>query len=100
MTRGRTVGLLVLLPALLAELLNLTPLAYASPLAPGWVDGEYDETHQADVVVLIVSGSGTFALCPLATLIPTLSWIRSAPPLAQVTGASARRGLWGMRAGY
>ena len=53
-TPWRTVGLLVLLPALLAGLLNLTPLAYASPLDPGWVDGECDDAHQGDVVVLIV----------------------------------------------
>ncbi len=86
MTRWRTVGLLVLLPALLAGFLNFTPLAYASPLDPGWVDGECDDAHQGDVVVLIVSGAGTFALRPLETLIPTPSWVASTPPSAQLTG--------------
>jgi len=55
-------GLALLLVALV---LSLRALAYASPPDPTWIDGFYDDADYDDVVILITATPGT----PPATLV-------------------------------
>jgi len=59
-----TVPVLLLLSAV------LTPMAYASPPDPSWINGLYDGGDFDDVVVQITSGAGVIDLIPLAELRP------------------------------
>jgi len=67
----------VLALALLATLVVLGTLAYASPVDPSWVPGVYDDGDFDFVVDLITSGSGVVqpfgvdGLCPAAELVLT-----------------------------
>lgn len=53
---------LPILPVLLVAISAVTPLAYASPPDPSWVDGIYDGADFDDVVVFITSGAGVVEL--------------------------------------
>jgi hypothetical protein len=53
---------LALLPGLLLAITALSPLAYASPPDPSWVQGIYDDADFDDVVVFIASGAGVVEL--------------------------------------
>ncbi len=53
---------LAILPVLLLAITALTPLAYASPPDPSWVQGIYDGADFDDVVVFIASGAGVVEL--------------------------------------
>lgn len=57
---------LILLPPTAA----LTPLAYASPPDPAWIQGVYDAADYDDVVVLITSGAGVAELFLVMDLRP------------------------------
>ena len=48
---------LAILPVLLVAITALTPLAFASPPDPSWVQGIYDDADFDDVVVFIASGA-------------------------------------------
>jgi hypothetical protein len=67
----QTVPVLLLLSAV------LTPMAYASPPDPSWINGLYDGGDFDDVVVQITSGAGVIDLIPLAELrpLPSTPWI-------------------------
>jgi hypothetical protein len=49
---------LAILPVLLVAISAITPLAYASPPDPSWINGIYDDADFDDVVVFITSGAG------------------------------------------
>src|SRR5260370_33920438 len=49
---------------LLAALVTLTPLAYASPPDPTWGSGVFDDDENDDVAFLITSRSVAVAPCP------------------------------------
>src|ERR1700730_8585084 len=53
---------LSILPVLLVAICALTPLAFASPPDPSWVQGIYDDADFDDVVVFIASGAAVVAL--------------------------------------
>jgi hypothetical protein len=53
---------------LVALVLSLRALAYASPPDPTWIDGIYDDADYDDVVILITAAPGT----PPATLVRAL----------------------------
>ena len=75
------VALLLLLPVS-----GLTPLAYASPPDPSWIQGIYDDADYDDVVVLITSASAVTA--PVLVVD-----IRLLPPLAGFTSQRAEGAL-------
>lgn len=60
--------MLVLL--LLACLFSSTPLAYASPPDPTWVDGIFDDADGDDVVISISWAAWAVGLDPLAVVMP------------------------------
>jgi hypothetical protein len=62
--KTRVFGPLVLL-ALLPALVVLTPLAYASPPDPVWVEGFFDDDDHDDVVVVITSAGAALDQFPL-----------------------------------
>jgi len=53
---------LAILPVLLVAITALTPLAFASPPDPSWVQGIYDDADFDDVVVFIASGAAVVEL--------------------------------------
>jgi hypothetical protein len=53
---------LAILPVLLVAITVLTPLAFASPPDPSWVQGIYDDADFDDVVVFIASGAAVVEL--------------------------------------
>jgi hypothetical protein len=53
---------LAILPVLLVAITALTPLAFASPPDPSWVQGIYDGADFDDVVVIIASGAAVVEL--------------------------------------
>jgi len=61
-------------------LFGSTPLAYASPPDPTWIEGIYDAADGDDVIVSICSAQGAVALDPLARLMPVLPAVPSVPP--------------------
>ncbi len=61
-------GLLLLI--LLAAMVPLTPMAYASPPDPVWVKGFYDDADFDDVVVLITSSGAAVDPFPLDAVQP------------------------------
>ena len=62
--RSRVFGPLILL-ALVPALVVLTPLAYASPPDPVWVEGFFDDYDHDDVVVFITSAGAVVDAFPL-----------------------------------
>jgi hypothetical protein len=61
-------------------LFGSTPLAYASPPDPTWIEGIYDDADGDDVIVSICSAQGVVALDPLARLTPVLAAAPSVSP--------------------
>ena len=60
---------------LLAALVALTPLAYASPPDPSWVSGVFDDDDNDDVIFLITSSTVAVDPCPLCAWHPiVVSW--------------------------
>jgi len=47
----------------------LTPMAYASPPDPSWINGFYDGGDFDDVVVQLTSGSGVIELTPFGEFV-------------------------------
>jgi hypothetical protein len=64
---------------LLACLFSLTPLAYASPPDPTWVDGFFDDDDGDDVVVAISWAAGAIDLDPLAVVMPLFASVSFVP---------------------
>jgi hypothetical protein len=68
--------LLVLLAlVLVGPLVALTPLAYATPLDPSWIQGIYDGADYDDVVFLITSEAGNVTPSLLPELRQTVAEI-------------------------
>jgi hypothetical protein len=61
---------LAVLPILLTVISAVTPLAYASPPDPSWIQGIYDDDDFDDVVVFIASGTGAVELFLQSDLSP------------------------------
>jgi hypothetical protein len=60
---------------LLAALVTLTPLAYASPPDPTWISGVFDDDDNDDGVFLITSSTAAVDPFPLCAWHPiVLSW--------------------------
>ena len=81
---------------LLAALVGLTPLAYASPPDPTYISGLWDNGDYDDVVVLTASASFVFdvqarpspTLVPLNVVTPASGVLRvAAPPLCLLSRA-------------
>jgi membrane protease YdiL (CAAX protease family) len=70
-TRGLLITAALLLLLLVA---GLTPLAYASPPDPAWIEGIYDDADSDDVIVMITSAAAVTVLVLLVDL-------RQIPPL-------------------
>jgi hypothetical protein len=69
---------LAIVPVVLVAISAVTPLAYASPPDPSWINGIYDDADFDDVVVFITSGVGVVE--PFLQLNPRL-----VPPFAGYT---------------
>jgi hypothetical protein len=78
MTLGRALALL-----LLVCLVSLTPLAYASPPDPTWMDGFFDDLDFDDVVVSISWAAWAVEADPLASLAPVAVSVHLVQPGAQ-----------------
>jgi hypothetical protein len=70
----------LLLLVLVAVMVPLTPMAYASPPDPVWVKGFYDDADFDDVVVFLTSAGATVDLFPLDNLQPFLVLVTSVGP--------------------
>jgi len=66
----RRIPLLALVAVLLAVLVALTPLAYATPPDPTWVSGFFDDDDNDDGVFLVTSSSATVDPFPLCSWTP------------------------------
>jgi hypothetical protein len=55
--RGRRRSPRFFLPVLLAGVIGLCPLAYASPPDPVWIHGFYDDADHDDVIVLLTNSA-------------------------------------------
>lgn len=60
----------LLLLLLLACLVSGTPLAYASPPDPTWMEGIYDDDDGDDVIVSLTWAAWAVELDPLSCLMP------------------------------
>jgi hypothetical protein len=75
-------GVLVTLASLLLlPLAGLTPLAYASPPDPAWIEGIYDDADSDDVIVMITSGVAAIAPVLLVNLRQTPPLVGPAPQI-------------------
>jgi hypothetical protein len=83
---------------LLAALVTLTPLAYASPPDPTWISGVFDDDDNDDGVFLITSSTAAidpFPLCawhPIVVSSPALlpaDWVVVSTPYASTADARA-----------
>jgi hypothetical protein len=98
MHRSMRVSRLLVLVALvlMGPLVALTPLAYASPLDPSWIQGIYDGADYDDVVSLITSEAGdvTPSLLPVLRPSPAGAGIprhaRTCVPTATVSTLQSR----------
>ena len=70
----RALGLL-----LFVCLTSLTPLAYASPPDPTWIEGIYDDADADDVIVSISWAAWVVELTPLSSLTPLFVAVPFAP---------------------
>jgi hypothetical protein len=75
MTLGRVLGLLVFVC-----LTTVTPLAYASPPDPTWIDGVYDDADGDDVIVSLSWAAWIVELTPPASLRILFVAVPFAPP--------------------
>src|SRR5215831_9560630 len=57
-------------PILFLAIGLLTPMAYASPPDPSWINGVYDDADFDDVVVLVTLGAGVVEPPPITDLSP------------------------------
>lgn len=64
---------------LLACFFSLTPLAYASPPDPTWVDGFFDDDDGDGVVVAISWAAWAVELDPLAVVTPLFALVSFVP---------------------
>ncbi|HSD23460.1 MAG TPA: hypothetical protein VLB79_03950 [Solirubrobacterales bacterium] len=64
---------------LLACLFSLSPLAYASPPDPTWVDGIFDDADSDDVVISISWAAWAVELDPLAVVTPLFASVPGVP---------------------
>jgi hypothetical protein len=64
---------------ILACLFSLTPLAYASPPDPTWVDGFFDDADGDDVVISISWAAWAIELDPLAGVTPLFASVPFVP---------------------
>ena len=71
---------------LLATLVMLTPLAYASPPDPTWVSGVFDDDDNDEVVFLITSSTAAVDPFPLCAWHPI---VVSSPALVPQDGVVA-----------
>jgi hypothetical protein len=65
---------------LLACLISVTPLAYASPPDPTWTVGFYDDADGDDIVVSLTGAAWVVELTPPVSLIPLFVAVPFAPP--------------------
>jgi hypothetical protein len=65
---------------LLACLISVTPLAYASPPDPTWTVGFYDDADGDDIVVSLTSAAWVVELTPPVSLLPLFVAVPFAPP--------------------
>jgi hypothetical protein len=85
---------LAILPVLLVAITALTPLAFASPPDPSWVQGIYDGADFDDVVVFIASGAAVvelFLQLDLRLVLPLAG--HTAPPEQEAVLALFRSSL-------
>jgi len=84
--KARVFGPLILL-ALVPAMVVLTPLAYASPPDPVWVEGFFDDGDHDDVVVFVMSAGAAVDPFPLDQ-----EWMAPAPagPVSQGEEPSAQ----------
>jgi len=93
----RRVPMLALLVALLAVLVVLTSIAYATPPDPTWVSGFFDDDDNDNGVLLITSGLAAldpFPLCcwtPLPVFGPAVGFEHPAPASSPYFSAAAAR---------
>ena len=77
-------------------LFSATPLAYASPPDPSWIEGIYDAADGDDVIVSICEAGWSVTLDPLACLAPLLPAapfvLRGEPRLTLLTARPVFRG--------
>jgi len=64
---------------LLVSLFSVSPLAYASPPDPTWVDGVFDDADGDDVVISISWASWAVELDPLAVVTPLFASVPLVP---------------------
>ena len=63
---------------LLAPVIGLTALAYASPLDPSWIQGIYDGADADDVILLLTEAGGV-----TPSLLPEVSRLQVVAEIAQ-----------------
>ncbi len=74
---------------LLACLVSLAPLAYASPPDPTWTEGFFDDLDFDDVVVSVSSAAWAVELAPLTRLTPVSVSVRFIQPGEQPVRSTA-----------
>jgi hypothetical protein len=67
---------------LVVALFALCPFAHASPIAPLWIAGFWDDGDHDDVVILVTSMATAADMNPVATLKPESSRARTSSPTA------------------
>jgi hypothetical protein len=66
-------GMVQLVWLLLALMIVLTPMAWASPIDPNWIGGVYDDGDFDDVVGYLTSGTLAVPALPAADLSPVFA---------------------------
>jgi hypothetical protein len=66
----------------------LTPMAWASPIDPSWINGVYDDGDFDDVVIYLTSGAIAIPELPVNDLLPPLAFV-SADPVRDARFAGA-----------
>jgi len=85
-------------PLLLALLVGLTPLAYASPPDQTWLSGIYDNADYDDVVIALTSTEGASDGVPAVDIGPAATVIETLHPSAPSSPAQAFRSPYHLRA--
>lgn len=57
----------------------LTPMAWASPPDPSWINGVYDDGDFDDVVTYLTSGAIAIPALPVNDLLPPLAFVSAHP---------------------
>ena len=92
--RVRRFGVVVLV----ALLVGLVPLAYASPPDETWLPGLYDNADYDDVVIALTSAVGAADGTPTPDLAPTAEMIQTLHPAEPPVPDSAFRSPYRLRA--